>query len=112
MQAVAAARAAGEHSQAGGPYIHGSTDQPRSILDLLRQQQKSTKVITPTVAGPKETPSNKRDSTKSFSTRSSGFDSTSADTAITVNNASQNAVFSQTISMDNIEGWEVVRAES
>ncbi|KAM3497367.1 hypothetical protein MY10362_009283 [Beauveria mimosiformis] len=103
MQAVTASTA-GEHSQAGELNIYGSTNQHCPIPDLLRQQQKRTKVITAATAT-KETPSNKRDSTKTFLTISSIFDSTSEDTAITADEESQNAAFSQAISMDNMEGW-------
>ncbi|KAM3552431.1 hypothetical protein ARSEF4850_007392 [Beauveria asiatica] len=103
MQAVAAG-AAGEHSQAGKLNIYGSTDQHCPIPDLLGQQQKRTEVIT-AAAATEETPSNKRDSTKSFLTMSSVFDSASEDTAITADEESQNAAFSQAISMDDMEGW-------
>ncbi|KAM3541869.1 hypothetical protein ARSEF1564_005237 [Beauveria bassiana] len=81
-----------------------STDQHCPIPDLLGQQQKRTEVIT-AAAATEETPSNKRDSTKSFLTMSSVFDSASEDTAITADEESQNAAFSQAISMDDMEDW-------
>lgn len=79
------------------------------LSDLHELNQTCTAgVFTPSAARLERKSSNKRDSTKSFSTMSSVFDSASVDTAVTANDDDPSTVFIQAMPMDDIEGWALV----